>query len=240
MTFENVSMIVPYKPDGSYREKSWNWIKKRHELLMPGIEICTGDSDISPYSRAAGINSAAKKATKDIFIIVDADLIFNINDVKKAIDMISKFYFIIPYNKLIKLNEEKTKELIQKQSTLGIDKIDTKNGLVYDRLDYLVGGMCVITRSAFESVGGYNEIFRGWGAEDNAFYKSIEYLYKNYMTRIESTLIHLYHTYSSNDKNDTLSYNNIKLLTEKYGDNQKIEKSIIQLRKNNGYDKSIK
>lgn len=85
---EKISVLVPFKPDGGYRDRNWSWIKKRYEILMPNAEICVGNSNIEPYCKAAAVNSAAKLATRDIFIIADADIVFDIKDIYSAIKML--------------------------------------------------------------------------------------------------------------------------------------------------------
>lgn len=49
---------------------------------MPQAEICIDESTSFAYSRAEAINNAEKKSTRNIFIITDADIVFDIEDMK--------------------------------------------------------------------------------------------------------------------------------------------------------------
>lgn len=230
MNFDNISLLVPYKPDGSYREQNWNWIKKRHELLMPEIEICIGDVNIEPYSRAAGINSAAKQATRNIFIIADADLIFNIKDIEYAISLLNKYNFILPYNKLIQLSKEKTKLLLTNDFTINTSDIDIDGCNIHSKP--MVGGMCIITKEVFNSVGGMDERFRGWGWEDNAFFKSIKSIKQEHI-KTENAIWHLYH--DRKHKTTVSKERNRNLLIQEYGSRDKILETIEMLKNENGF-----
>lgn len=241
MKFDNISLLVPYKPDGSYRQRNWEWIRKRHEILMPGVEVCIGDSITKPYSRAQAINSAAKKATRDIFIIADADLVFDIKELEKAIELLDKYYFVLPFSKLVKMTEGKTEKLLNDNFLIETDDIDIEGCKIDDKTGCMspgamTGGMCIIKRKTFENIGGYDKRLKGWGGEDNIFFISIRYMYGlENMVRTESTIWHLFHKYSTNYKSEELRNKNIDLIKSMYGSEESILNSIIENKKNNGY-----
>jgi GT2 family glycosyltransferase len=55
-----------------------------------------------------------------------------------------------------------------------------------------VGGAVVVSRAAFEEVGGYDERFVGWGWEDTSFAIALEKLCGP-QTRVPGPLYHLWH-----------------------------------------------
>lgn len=232
MTFKNVSMLVPYTPDGSYREKNWNWLVQRHELLMPGIEICVGDSNITPYSRAAAINSAAKKSTKDILIIVDADLIFNVTDITNAIHKLSEYEFVLPYNKIVRLSKNETNLLLNQNPFINLTEINTSESAIWTDKNSMVGGICILTKKSFKLLGGFDERFMGWGGEDNAFFKSALYTFNKHL-RLDGSIYHMYHTRPH--RTDDSRQKNIELLKNEYLDKEKIGTTIHTLRKKNNF-----
>ncbi|HSQ87836.1 galactosyltransferase-related protein, partial [Romboutsia sp.] len=189
MTFNNVSILVPYTSDNGIREKNWTWLKKRYELLMPDVEICIGESTGFPYSRSEAINNAARKATRDIFLIMDADVLFDIKDIEISINMLSDFKIVFPLSKYVKLDNHITKDIISNSPNIPISemKISTNNSKVFfnsyppGKYKYIfVGAICLIHRKQFEECGGFDERFRGWGGEDDAFAHIAKYLYKNF------------------------------------------------------------
>lgn len=206
---KNVSILVPYKPDGGYRDKNWNWIKKRYEILLPNAELCIGDTSIEPYCRSAAINNAAKSATRDIFIIADADMVFDINQMKAGIEMLSHHAWVIPFNITAFLTEEQTNDLLKKDPSITMSSIN------FSGCRYFGGSVSevnILPRKHFEKVGGFDERFRGWGCEDMAFQALMDNLCGPFK-RIESAMVwHLYHPPASQAN----FYQNTELLNKYY------------------------
>lgn len=191
---DNISVLVPYKPANEYREKNWSWIKRRYEAIMPNAEICIGSDDNEPFSRSIAINNAAKKSTKDIFIIADADIAFNINQIKEALEALNRSPWVIPYSGIRYLDLEKTNELYKKSPSIILKDDDFKEcPKVNDIKGYkLIGGISVVSRKNFEKVGGFDERFIGWCGEDDAFQKALDAVCGQYF-RLDTTMWHLYH-----------------------------------------------
>lgn len=188
---KRISILVPFKSDGGYRDRNWDWVKKRYASLMPNAEICIGNYDLEPFSRASAINNAAKLATRDIFIIADSDIIFDINQIAKAILGLADFAWIIPYTRLNYLTLEQTNSLQQMKPSVIINNI---NFTGYKERDckFIYGGISIVPREYFEKVGGFDERFKGWGFEDDAFQRSLDALCGHH-NRIRTSLWHMYH-----------------------------------------------
>lgn len=187
---ENISVLVPYKPDGGHRDKNWAWIKKRYELLMPNAQICIGQYDGEPFSRSAAINMAAKMASKDIFIIADADVTFDVKQMEVAVQMLSDYVWVIPFYDRKELSEAQTDDLLKKDPSVTLTDMGFTNcgGHLYN-----VGSINIVPRKYFECVGGFDERFRGWGGEDNAFQMAMDTLCGTCGRPKQNTVWHLYH-----------------------------------------------
>lgn len=235
MTFKNISLLVPYTSDNGTRELNWNWINERYKLLMPDIEICIGECNEFPYSRAQAINNAAKKASRDIFIISDADIFFNVEDMRKAIEMLDIYKFIVPYSKFIKLNEELSVYTLSKQPNISIFDItlsQKNSSIFYDSNEVkkyqVIGGICIIKKQDFYACGGFDERFRGWGGEDDAFISIVKYLYNNFGRPSDMTVYHLFH--KSQPKIKEYHNTNVNLLKEEYFKKDHLEKTLNYLK----------
>jgi predicted glycosyltransferase involved in capsule biosynthesis len=53
-------------------------------------------------------------------------------------------------------------------------------------------GLLVLSREAWEKVGGYDEAFIGWGYEDNAFQASLDRRVGHF-DRVDGFVVHLWH-----------------------------------------------
>ncbi len=221
----NISVLIPYKAVNEYREKNFEWIKRRYETIMPNAEICIGNYNGEPFCKSIAVNNAAKNATRDIFIIADADIAFNIDQIKNAIELLNFYPWVIPYNSIFYLDAEKTNELCNRNPSLTLDEADFqryisfggKNGYQY------IGGINIVPRKYFEKVGGFDERFKGWGGEDEAFQRALDALCGQYF-RLDGTMWHLYHPLQSKENR----VDNKKLFKEFYG----IKKNILSNFKN--------
>jgi GT2 family glycosyltransferase len=225
---EKISIIIPFKPDNGYRNRNWSWIKKKYEILMPQAEICMGFSNDECFSKAKAINSAAKLATRDIFVIADADIIIDINDLKKSIEELRNFVWIIPYSTINYLTDKQTTQLQKKNFNTTMNNINFTGCLSYTA--GYIGGINIIPRKYFEYVGGFDESFKGWGCEDDAFQNSVDTLCGPH-NRLENTIWHMYHPKGSREnykKNYALFYKyygNSKVIVNNYNEKLNLNKN---------------
>ncbi len=209
----NVSVLIPYKAVNEYREKNFEWIKRRYETIMPNAEICIGNYDGEPFCKSIAVNNAAKNATRDIFIIADADIAFNIDQIKNAIEALNSYAWVIPYTGLFYLDFEKTNELYNRDPSVTLNEADFQRYCRFGGTDGYVfkGGINIVPRKYFEKVGGFDERFKGWGGEDDAFQRALDALCGQYF-RLDATMWHLYHPLQSKDNR----VNNRKIFQEFY------------------------
>lgn len=190
---EKLSILVPFKPDGGPREKNWAWIKRRYELLLPNAELCIGLHSGSPFSKSTAVNRAARMATRDLYLIADADITFDVKQMETAVEMLTDHIWVIPFRDRKELNEEQTEDLIAKDPCLTLSRMDFSNHQGYLNN---VGSVNLVPRKYFEQVGGFDERFRGWGGEDEAFQMSMDTLCGPHARPRENSIWHLYHPQS--------------------------------------------
>lgn len=231
MDFNNLSIIVPYKPDSDYRVKNWDWIKQRYNKLMPDAEICIGECDYEPYNKCFAINSAVKKATRDILLIIDADIIIDIQNISIGMYLMKMHPFVYPYNGLVKLSKNLT-DVVLEEKNYNLDNITLDKNC--ERYKTPINSICLITKELFEKSGGFDERFVGWGFEDVAFFKSASFINNGSYRMQGPPIYHLYHEYNNEYKNDKLLLNNTNLIENFYND-ENIQETIAYLRKENGF-----
>ncbi len=203
---EKVSVLIPFRSDNGCRDEIWSWIKKRYEILMPQAEICVGYSNIEPFCKSEAINNAAKLATRDIFIIADADIAFDIEHIERAIAELPHHIWIIPFNGINYLTVEQTKNLQKKDPGIIMSSVDFTGCVSYMRS--YTGGINIVPRKYFEQIGGFDERFKGWGVEDDAFQRAMDTMCGSHI-RIKTKIWHLDHPSASRiyyEKNHKLFY----------------------------------
>jgi len=190
LLFENVSILIPYKPDSGIRDININWIKCFYETLFPEVEICIGISTENLFNRAKAINLAAIQATRDIFVIADGDIFYDPEVIKDSISHLRQAPWVIPFRFIVRISKNNSREVVNSKPTWPLDI--TENEIIHTSKYTYLGGLNVITREAFMSVGGFDERFNGWGGEDDAFGSAVNTMCGHY-ERLEHTIYHLWH-----------------------------------------------
>lgn len=184
----NVSVLIPFRSDHGPREKAFQWVLKFYEKVIPNAQICIGDCDTHLFSKSKAVNNAAKKATRDIFIIADADMIYNPKLITRSILLLKNNAWVIPYTRVIDISQKSTESLLATEPVWPITmKIESTK-----RRTRTFGGVNVVSRRNFEKIGGWDERFIGWGGADDAFCFAMDTMCGKH-TRLEMDLFHLWH-----------------------------------------------
>lgn len=204
-----ISLLVPFHnlDNENARAANWQWLRSYWSTQLPGSEIIIGEdpySTVLPFSKAVAINTAAAKATGDIFVIVDADgyipassVLLCAARIRAARERKQKLWFV-PYRSFYRLNKEAT-ELILKSSpdkpyqftnppppSCIIDTSGSQHG------HWFGAGIQIMPREAFEEIGGWDPRFRGWGGEDHSAMRAMDTLYWPHKT-LPGQFIHMWH-----------------------------------------------
>ncbi|MEC0664469.1 galactosyltransferase-related protein [Priestia flexa] len=189
---KNVSVIIPYKPDNGHRDIVFKWIKCFYKKSMPEVELCIGDCKSELFNRSQAINTAAQKATKDVFVIADGDVMYNPDVLVKAIRLLNKHAWIIPYSKCLDLSRSSTEKLLSSIPEWPLSIKGEYKERYKNKSFNPVGGLVVVTRKTFYAVGGFDERFIGWGGEDDAFAYAVNTLCGHFQ-RLDEKNYHLWH-----------------------------------------------
>jgi lipopolysaccharide biosynthesis glycosyltransferase len=196
--FENVSILIPYKPDNGIRDINLNWIKSYYRKLFPNAEICVGISTDELFNRSRAINLAAQQATRDIFVIADGDIFYEPEVIRDSIEYLKTAPWVIPFRKIIRLSEKNSRSLIAAVPTWPLEITDFE--IHHASETSHVGGLNIITREHFVAVGGFDERFKGWGGEDDAFSCAVNTMCGQYK-RLDHAIYHLWHPAFAYDSN---------------------------------------
>ncbi|HET7579913.1 MAG TPA: galactosyltransferase-related protein [Bacillales bacterium] len=223
-----VSVLIPYKPDNGIRDDLFKWVKAFYEETMPEVEFCVGKALSEPFNRSRAINLAAKQATRDILVIADSDIIFDPEILTQAIPLLDQQAWIIPYSQWFDFTEPSTKKLLTSAPQWPLPKkIEVKNRFK-NRAYQPVSGVIVVTRENFTRVKGFDERFVGWGREDDAFRCAMDTICGPYKRLCHNAIYHLWHPKVGGKRNPNIRNNNKLLLRYKNrsGNVKRMEKLI--------------
>ncbi|MBY0065342.1 MULTISPECIES: galactosyltransferase-related protein [Priestia] len=227
-----VSVLIPYKPDKGIRDKLFRWVISYYKNVMPEVELCIGRSKSEPFNRSQAINRAAKKATRPIFVIADADVIYSREILIKAIPLLSKHAWIIPYGKWLDISQASTAKLLVSSPKWPFSTKVKSTERFGNKTVKPVSGVVVVSRKNFNSIKGFDERFRGWGREDNAFRDAMNTLCGPYKRINSNSIYHLWHPKVGPKGNPNIqNNNNLYKKYEKANGNAKQMKKLINERK---------
>jgi hypothetical protein len=171
------------------------------------------------YSRSLGFNEGFNVSDSDYIILADSDCLLDVNFLRKIHDYYSDFnsFFVIPYvNPVYYLSEKETINFISNDEYNN----GTNSHRMVSSLRNASGGVGIISSDNYYRLGGFDERFRGWGVEDDAFHnKAIGIGLPS--KRLGGEMVHLYHA-DSFKGNDNYG-NNTSIYDNDYGKNNAID-----------------
>jgi predicted glycosyltransferase involved in capsule biosynthesis len=206
------SIIIPFRNNSKLRERNLFFTLNYYKKYLPSAEIIVVEqnthTDFTPvydkidkylkiktkdnlFSKALLFNSGYNLSRTKYIITADADCIIDKNVLENIEDYYEYFnnHFVLPYsNHVYYLSETETEYFINNDES-NISQNQNKNT---DSIRGASGGIGIMSSVNFYKVGGFDERFKGWGAEDDAFYNKCSVMgVPPY--RIPYDLIHLHH-----------------------------------------------
>ncbi|MGY4690680.1 galactosyltransferase-related protein [Salibacterium sp. K-3] len=229
----SISLLIPYEPDNGPRDQAFQWILAFYHKYLPEAQICIGRSRSSLFSRAQAVNDAARKATRPIYFIIDADLVFDPSIAASAEKLLNKHPWVIPYDNVCYLSRTASERVRSREPVLPHPGHgDCERIKQPAPRTPCVGGFNIVPRKHFERIHGFDERFIGWGGEDRAFMSAMNTLCGPYK-RMKKTLYHLWHPHVGGKRNP--NYKNNKKRRDLYlqaeGDKKRIQHLISRNRK---------
>lgn len=190
-----LSVIIPWRDSGcDWRMKSVRWLVERYDLLFPDIELILGGVDMTgPFNRSAARNEAIAEARGDVLLIADADTVFQPDQIETGLDALEQGApWVIPYSlgRYYNLSADETIRTWREAPDAVIAEPDDHR--LYEHKIDSWAGMLLVSRENYDKVGGYDERFKGWGYEDNAFRAALDHHVGPHQ-RVDGYTLHLWH-----------------------------------------------
>lgn len=181
-------VAIPYRPDHGHRDQLFTHIKD-HYWNQIGFEVSVGHNTQGPFNRSKAINQALH-GDWEIAVIADADTWVPAKQLHRAI-LTAKITgkLVAAFDAVVELSRDCTNDILRGKTSLagsfGADKVRTRDMETQS-------SMLVITRDLWDRLGGMDERFQGWGAEDNAFWHACR-IHAGEPERISGNAYHLWH-----------------------------------------------
>lgn len=182
-------VAIPWRPFDEAREQAWNYVQKWWADLEIPLFTDTGGDD-GPMNRSRARNRAAAAGGDwDVCLFGDADTIGEPDLVKRAAQLAGETGRMVwPFDRFVGLDQPSTARLYR----IGGDPALVARGPRIRRLRQSPGGIVAVRRDLFETIGGWDEGFAGWGFEDVAFVCAAMALGPG-LCRLDGEIFHLWH-----------------------------------------------
>ncbi len=204
-------IVIPWRDAGcTYRKHHFDFL---YDYYSKEFDVIIADND-GEFNRSAARNSGVDKTESSVAVIIDADNYIDHKQIYNAVEKAEKVDKLVkPFTWFGYLTEESTDLFYDLYDN---PVIDFEPGYIDPPHNSFTGGAYVMKKSIWQAIGGMDEGFIGWGAEDDAFH----ILCKKKLGRthsVEGNDFHLYHP----AHRVTSEYNYDKLMRE-YVRNKKI------------------
>jgi glycosyltransferase involved in cell wall biosynthesis len=195
-----ISFLIPFRSDDPHRLRSFKYVHDRLVEGWPDDEILVANNSDADFRISKSRNLAARAAKGDTFVFIDADSWVPKSQIERAIEITGSTGWCLPYDYYYALTEMGTETFYG----LAAEEADDYYGDRFAGLEYgyahpsapnpepAVAGNLVMSRSAYETVHGYDERFIGWGEEDRAIVLALETLVTS-QVRVRGSCFHLWH-----------------------------------------------
>lgn len=188
-----ISIVIPFRSQDNDRDVLLDYVVERYSGFWPDAEIIVSDCEGERFNRSAARNRGVEASSGDTLIIADADTITDKKNLEVGTSIVGTTNrWVLPYNDrgYWNLNHDFTRYVLNHDPLADVSYRDTEFGWNH-RIESWAG-ILIMPREAFDAVNGYDERFKGWGYEDNAFRLALDVLWGSYL-RTDGDVYHLYH-----------------------------------------------
>ena len=216
MSVSAYSLCIPFRTDHADRARIHEWLWRYYAYRLPDAEICVGTDDGGGQhiNRCKLRNDAARQATTDILLFLDADALVPVEYFAPAADAVRHGANMVQFNGLHWLNHRATELLLLSNPTHAMGQFDREKDIELTSVAF-PGLFFGISRTKFDLLGGWDERFEGWGEEDPAMQHAVRGAFGP-ITIHEITLYHLKHSFTEERSIQTDEFLKNSAIREEY------------------------
>jgi hypothetical protein len=190
-----LSFLIPFRDADGTRTRAKDWILARWQHFYPDAEFCIASDDgIDPFNKSMAVNAAAKQASGDTFVILDADSWIPMDTMAMAFRRLELAgnRWVVPARRSFRLTQGYSDQILALDPTTEKLPPLINSRATVEQAGGVVGFCHIVPREGFESVGGMDERFRGWGGEDSCFVKALDVVWGQHI-KVQGTVMSLWH-----------------------------------------------
>ena len=189
MSTPTVAILVARRPDGGRRDELWKFCRDRWRTEFPNWPIHEADVD-GPFNRGAALNEAHRAAEADVYLVVDADVAIDPQQVRDAVDLAAATgRAVFPFTRYIALNRSMTDRVLD-----GYDG-NWAPGKKFQMDGNHWSSVIAVPADLWAETRGFDERCWGWGHDDGIFAHTLRVLGGG-LERLPGSVWHLEHPVS--------------------------------------------
>ena len=199
-SMSDVAVIVPFAGDEPYRLAAAERVRRYYDGFFPGWNyvVASPAAGDAAFSRAAVLNATIARTDSEVIVFNDADSLVEPHAMRRAAQLAGEEHGLVhAYTRYRRLSRAATERL-----SMDAPNLWSLPDAAYEWEMVNAGsqGCAAISRYAFDTVGGLDECFVGWGYEDLAFMVVCEAHWP--LRRVAGDLVHLWHPPSERSQPD--------------------------------------
>jgi hypothetical protein len=202
-----ISILIPFSSNDSVRVAAFEWVIRYWRAELPEAEIIVGKSRGRVFCKGEALNNAYKKAKGKVIAIIDADAYLPGEVINGCADRILEeleydcHLWYVPYRRLYRLTRNITFSILESDPRHPLRIASPPPPEYVDgnghksRYGHRYAAMAAIfPREAMETLGCFDERFKGWGGEDVALLRALDTLWGKHKTT-DNDILHLWHPF---------------------------------------------
>lgn len=202
---KTISLLIPFSSKDHMRRRTLRWLLAYWAHELPDAEIIIGKSRSKVFCKGEALNNAFRKSTGKVIAIIDADAYIQGGVIehcaKRILEEEEHHLWYVPYKNLYRLTKEATNDILSSDPEDPIrlprhlHQSFFENSADQSHYGHRYGAMLmVLPRKAIETLGCFDERFKGWGGEDVAFLRAMDTLFGKHKT-MSTSIYHLWHPF---------------------------------------------
>ena len=211
----NVCVVVPFRSTDPERRRIFSWALARWQKLVPdewAIAVRGDGQTEGPFNRSRAVNAAVAATGADVVIVSDGDTAVRHGQAEAMVRAIEDHPYVIGYSRFVHLAKIATEEALTSPVDIPLPENPQGPSVRFQSWES-VCGLWAMRREDHHAIGGQDERYSGWGAEDSAFAMKASTLLAP-PHRLPGVGLHLHHHLRADRKTDASARANFALLTE--------------------------
>ncbi len=186
-------ICVPWRSDYGQRERVWRACATRWAAMFPAGSVWLGTWPAQPFNRAAARNAAVAELTGnvpdwDVAVLSDADVMLaDADQLHTAVNVARQTgRLVYAHTWQATLGRDATERVLAGEDPATLPRDDAE----WEQQTY--SGVYAVPRPLWDTLGGFDERFTGWGCEDMAFMLGAK-VFGGRVARTTGTVYHLHH-----------------------------------------------